>query len=286
MNSSINDQIWQYVEKLYIHCYELDGFLKFIKSKNVELPSDIYDNFEIYRLMSADNYNFAEFMRSVSIYKCLPILSEVIFDVKIQSTQSSNWNYYGTSIKNWYLQLKDQIEQAGFIISNVNKEIYPKDDVIPNLRRQELIEVDFNDPFLNHIKKEINECYIEEHYLAVMILSRKLAECLIIRLMERVFPKNQNNTYNSQNHSLLCDIGKNYHIHNLSVLLENIKDNSAAFQEDEDLVKDTYSLVKPFKNETNKIVHKDYKNPIKETVDMWDISRMMNMLWKLYRKYC
>ena len=286
MNSSINDQIWQYVEKLYIHCYELDGFLKFIKSKNVELPSDIYDNFEIYRLMSTDNYNFAEFMRSVSIYKCLPILSEVIFDVKIQSTQSSNWNYYGTSIKNWYLQLKDQIEQAGFIINNANKEIYPKDDVIPNLRRQELIEVDFNDPFLNHIKKEINECYIEEHYLAVMILSRKLAECLIIRLMERVFPKNQNNTYNSQNHSLLCDIGKNYHIHDLSVLLENIKDNSAAFQEDEDLVKDTYSLVKPFKNETNKMVHKDYKNPIKENVDIWDISRMMGMLWKLYKKYC
>jgi hypothetical protein len=286
MNSSINDQAWQYVEKLYIHCYELDGFLKFIKSKNVELPAGIFDNFEIYRLMSTDNHDFAEFMRSISIYKCLPILSEVIFDVKIQSTQSSSWNYYGTSIKNWYPQLKDQINRAGFIIDNVNKEIYPKDDIIPNLRRQELIEVDFSDPFLNHIKKEINECYIEEHYLAVMILSRKLAECLIVRLMERVFPKYQNNIYSSQNHSLLCDIGKNYRIHDLSILLENIKDNSSAFHEDEDLVKDTCSLVKPFKNETNKMVHKDYKNPIKENVDIWDISRMMGMLWKLYKKYC
>lgn len=286
MNSLINDQIWQYVEKIYIHCYELDGFLKFIKSKNIELPASIYDNFEIYRLMSTDNHDFAEFMRSISIYKCLPILSEVIFDVKIQSTQSSSWNYYGTSIKNWYPQLKNQIEQAGFAIDNANKEIYPKDDVIPNLRRRELIELDFSDPFLNHIKKEINECYIEEHFLAVMILSRKLAECLIIRLMERVFPKYQNNTYSSQNHSLLCDIRKNYRIHDLSVLLENIKDNAVAFQEDRDLVKDTYSLVKPFKNEINKMVHKDYKNPIKENVDIWDISRMMSMLWKLYKKYC
>ena len=47
-----------------------------------------------------------------------------------------------------------------------------------------------------------------------------------------------------------------------------------------------YLLVKVFKNETNKIVHKDYKNPDKDGVDAWDISKIMSMLWKLYKKYC
>jgi len=47
--------------------------------------------------------------------------------------------------------------------------------------------------FLDYIKKEINESYRERLYLAVMILTRKLIECIIHRIFEIVFRERDEN---------------------------------------------------------------------------------------------
>ena len=163
MNTSISDQTWQYVEKLYVHCYELDGFLNFLKSKSIEIPDNLYENFEVYKFMTTENRGFSEVMRNVPIYRSLLVLSEIVFDSKIKSTEQSNWNYYGVLIKNWYPQVVDLIKLGGFIVDFSKKEIIPQDELTSGSDIRDLIEVSFSDPFLDPIKKEINECYVEEH---------------------------------------------------------------------------------------------------------------------------
>lgn len=286
MNSSISDQIWQYVEKLYVHCYELDGFLKFLKNKGIEIPENLYENFEVYRFMTTDNRGFSEIMRNVPIYRSLSVLSEIIFDSKIKSTEQSSWNYYGVLIKNWYPQALNLIKQDGFIVDLSKKEIVSQAESTTSLNIRDFIEVSFSDPFLDPIKKEINECFAEGYYIAVMLLSRKLAECLIVRLFESVFPKrDQDGKYNSFNHGLLYNVPKGK-VHELSVLLENIKNNANAFHEDKLLIEDMCTAARPFKNNANHVAHRDYKNPNKNSIDEQNIPNIINLLWRLYRKYC
>lgn len=286
MNSSISDQVWQYVEKLYVHCYELDGFLNFLKSKGIEIPENLYENFEVYRFMTTDNRGFSEVMRNTPVYRSLPALSDIIFDSKIKSTEQSNWNYYGVSIKNWYPRLLELIQSEGIFIDFSKKSVAFREDILPSQEIKDFIEVSFSDPFLDPVRKEINECYAEEHYIAVMLLSRKLAECLIVRIIENVFPKRDvNGQYSSLNHSLLYNVPSG-RIHDLSVLLESLKNNASAFHEDKLLVEDMCTAAKPFKNNANHVAHRDHKNPNKDSINEQNISNIINLLWRLYKKYC
>ena len=149
----------------------------------------------------------------------------------------------------------------------------------------DFLRYNFNDPFLDYIKKEINETCHNRHYLAVMVLIRKLIECLVVRICEVVFRKYDGKGYNSQNHSLWFNKTKN-RVHDLDVLLENLRTNSAYFHEDKDFVEELCALIKPLKNEINRIVHRDYKIPNYEDVNKWDIPKLLNKLRRLYRKYC
>jgi len=68
--------------------------------------------------------------------------------------------------------------------------------------------------------------------------------------------------------------------------LENLKANSESFQEDKEFVDEVCILIKPLKNEINKIFHRDYKIPSNDDVNKWDIPGLSNKLGRLYRKYC
>jgi len=287
MSFVINNQIWQLAEKLYIHCYEIDGFVNFLRSHKINLPDDFYSNFEIYSFMSTEQNRFAQFMQRVPSYRYLPILEKIIFDEKIKSTQRDNWNYYGVYIRRWYPELLDQLKQAGLEIDDSNNKIIPRESEAGKIQEKpDFLRYNFNDPFLDYIRKEINENYNNTQYLAVMVLSRKMAECIIIRIFEVVFRKHDSSgVYNEPNHFLWFDKSKN-RFQNFGTLLINLKNNSSSFDEDRDFVEEICTLIKPFKDEMNRIVHYDYKIPTKDHVEQWDIPDIFNRLGKLYKKYC
>lgn len=287
MSIVVNNQIWQLVEKLYIHCYEKVGFVQFLNSNGVKLPSKFYNGFEIYSFMSTEHYDFAQLMHKVPSYRYIPILQNVCFDENIKSTRKDNWNYYGVQIKTWYPKLLTQLRRCGFKIDLKKNIILFPDDYIDDARgNPDFLQYSFNELFLDYIKKEINESYNYKHYLAVMTLSRKLIECLVKRIFEVVFRKyDENGTYNKANHLLWYDTNRGREL-DLNILLENLKNNASAFHEDKDLILDICFLVKPIKDEMNKMIHKDYKIPVKDDIDKHDIKGVINKLGRLFRKYC
>lgn len=287
MGFMVSEQIWQYVEKLYIHCYKIDGFIDFLKSRDIILPQDFYANRDIPIIMSTDSRDFSHYMKGVSFYRYISVLEGMIFDRKIKDTQLEEMEYYGIYVKSWYPQLIDQIQKAGLIIDNVENKVNRKEDTSSEgVSSQDLLVMSFNDIFLDYIKKEINECYSRGNYLAAMILGRKLAECTIIRIFEVVFRKKDvNGTYNAAHHALWFDTAKN-RILDFDDLLQNLKDNSADFQEDKVLVEEISLQVRTFKNETNQLVHRDYKIPNQKGVDGWDLPGIFGKLCKVYKKYC
>ncbi|MBD3227664.1 MAG: hypothetical protein GF329_05705 [Candidatus Lokiarchaeota archaeon] len=287
MGLVFNNKIWQLVERLYIHCYSVDEFINFLKSKEVDIKNNFYSNFDVYVFMSTETTDFARFMQNIPSYRYLSILEAIVFDDKIIATASDNWNYYGKYIKNWYPELIKELKNSNIIIDEQNKKLKSEDgEFLASSDSLDFLQYGFNDSFLDYIKKEINESFNSAHYLSVIILSRKLAECIIIRVFEVVFRKNnENGGYCESNHDLWFDKTKNRY-QNFDTLLANLKDNSPSFQEDKELVEEICYLIKPFKDEANKIVHYDYKKPNEDYVKQRSIPDIFDKLGKLYKKYC
>lgn len=280
--------MWVYTERLYIHIYSEDKFLQFLSGFGINYKNELYEQFNQtkprYTFLSNEDYEFANSMQIVPTYKYLRLLESILFDEKIIATRDDNWNYYGEYIKNWYPTLIELIELAEVQIDYNNKRLLYKDkEYEPSTN--DLLPYFFNDPFLDYISREINDGYQRGLYLSVMFLSRKLLEVILVRLFEVVFPKIVDNEYNSDNHNLWFDVKKNSH-RNFDALLDNLKVKATAFHEDKDLILELCSSIKPFKDETNACVHKDYKIPNSTYVNSWRIEHLINMARRLYKKYC
>ena len=223
-------------------------------------------------------------MQIVPTYKYLKILEAVIFDPQIIATTKDNWNYYGESIKHWHPNLFELLKLAGVEIDASEKKLkYEEEEYIPS--QDDFLPHTFNDPFLDYLRKEVNESYQKGLFLSVMFLNRKILEVILTRIFEVVFPKIASGKYSATNHSLWFDVNKNSY-QNFGILLDNLKTNVADFHEDKDLILEWHSLVKPFKNETNSCVHDDYKIPDETYVKSWRIQHIINIGRKLFRKYC
>lgn len=286
----LNNRIWILVERLYLFSRKekTEKFINFLNQFGIDYTGEPYQDFNtvkgLYTFMSEENFAFANFMQLVPSYKYIDILEKIVFDPEIKNTQSDNWNYYGEYIRNWYPDLIDLINLAGVTIDTENNRLIFEEE-IEIVESDDFLHHEFGDFFLDYIRKEINECYQNGQYLSVMFLSRKILETIIVRLFEVVFPKLVNRQYDESNHSLWYDKTRGKH-HNFEKLLENLKDNASSFHEDKNLVLDSISLVKPFKNETNACIHSDYKIPDKPYIAQWKIPHILGMARKLFRKYC
>lgn len=286
MGVVVNHQTWQLVERLYVHRYRPGGFTLFLKSKDIGLPFGFYENLDIPALMSTDNRNFSGFMQLVPSYKYADILKEVVFDEGIKNTSLDETKYFNEGVGNWYFRLIGEIYESGFKIDFEKHVILSPENAFSTSANSDLIPLNFNDVFLDHLTREINECYHHGHYIAAMVLSRKLAECLILRLLQRVFWKiNPDGTPNNANYLLWADVSTG-RVHRFDLLLKNLRDHAKAFKGDEEIIKEICSRVTLFKNETNGIIHKDYKTPKKGDVDAWDIQGMFSLLRKVFGNYC
>lgn len=234
--------------------------------------------------MSEENYTFASFMELVPAYKYLPLLENIVFGAKVIGTQNDNWNYYGEYIRHWYPDLLSLLNLAEVSIDTERKKLdYP--DLEQHPIAADFLPESFGGIFLDYIRKEINECQKAGLYLATMFLARKMLETIIVRVFEVVFPKLVNRQYERGNHELWYDLEKG-RTHNFDRLLENLKSHATAFHEDKDLILEMVSLIKPFKDETNKYVHYDYKIPDAAYINQWRIPKLVALARKMFRKYC
>jgi len=293
MSLKLNQEIWIYVERLYIHCYGADDFKIFLKKFGIEYDNPLYTNLKaagpsheipLYKFMNEPNYDFANFMQTVPTYKYLPILQQIVFDNNIVATRQDGWNYYGESIRNWHPKIIEILRAAGVNIDNNRKKLSISEDE-EDFGGPDFLPYDFNDLFLDYIRKEINESYKNGQLLAVIMLSRKLLEALVIRVFEVVFPKMVKGTYNRDNHKLWYDESKNRY-HGLETLLSNLKAKSADFHEDKDLLKELCDTIEGIRIEANKCVHRDYKIPSEEYLKNLKIESAVVTTRKIYKKYC
>ena len=293
MSVNLNQEIWIYVERLYIHCYEVGDFKTFLKKFGIEYDNPLYTNLKFtgrsreipfYKFMSEPNYDFANFMQTVPTYKYLPILQQIIFDTKIIATRRDGWNYYGESIRNWHPKIVEILRATGVNIDNNTKKLSISENE-EDFGGPDFLPYDFNDLFLDYIRKEINESHSNGQLLAVIMLSRKLLEALIIRIFEIVFPKIVNGSHNQPNHELWYNIAKGRY-HGLEGLLSNLKSKSSDFHEDKELLEQACNAIEAIRTEANKCVHRDYKIPNEEYLKTLKIENAVVSIRKLYKKYC
>ena len=234
--------------------------------------------------MSKENYDFANFMQTIPNYKYLQLLERVVFDSKIIETKNDNWNFYGEEIKHWYPTILSMLKISGIKIEKKsNKLIFDDVDFTPT--GDDFLPYQFNDPFLDYIRKEINESYKGRLFLSTMILSRKMIEVIFTRVLEIVFPKLVNGKYSEYNHNIWYNKKRNSY-RDFGELIDNTKINSRFFHEDKELIEELCAFVKPFKDETNSNVHNDYKIPDENYISQWKASHIINLARKVYKKYC
>ncbi len=285
----LNKRIWIFTERVYIHAHTPQEFLELLQKHEIEYPGEPYEEFEktykgIYVFMSEDNLSFSDFMGEVPSYKYLPLLKEIIFDENVLKSTGDGWNYYGENVNKWRPSIVELLtlsdvevhETAQELIYNEPEEIAPTG---------EFVVYDFADPFLDNLRNEINSAHENELFISVMFLARKILETIIVRIFEIVFSKIVSKTYTEENHSLWYDKDRGKY-QNFGVLLDNLKDNAGTFDEDKDLILEMVTLVKPFKDETNRCVHSDYKIPDTAYINQWKIPHTLNLARKLFRKYC
>jgi hypothetical protein len=293
MSLKLNQEIWMYVERLYIHCYGAESFKIFLKKYGIDYDNPKYTDLKasgpshkipLYVFMSEPNYDFANFMQTVPTYKYLPILQQIVFDSTIIATREDGWNYYGEPIRNWHQKVIEILRTTGVNIDNTNKKLSITEDE-EDFGGPDFLPYDFSDLFLDYIRKEINESYNNGQLLAVIMLSRKLLEALIIRICEVVFPKIVNGDYHEINHNIWYNKAKGRY-HGLELLLSNLKARSVDFHEDKDLLEETCDLIETIRIEANKCVHRDYKIPSEEYLKTLKIENAVVSARKLYKKYC
>lgn len=288
MSLDLPPRAWVIAERLFVHCHGTEAFLAMLRGHDIDYHGKPYSAFPStkgkYTFMSEENYSFATFMQGVPNYKYLRILEDVVFDECAAQTAEDNWNYYGEFIKQWYPALIDLLHLAGIVIDETNRKLSlpegnrdaPSDHLLPH---------PLYDPFLDHIRKETNESYADDRCLAVMFLSRKLLEAMVVRVSEVVFPKLRNGQYVPTNHDIWYDRKRNTY-RGFGRLLDAWTEHAAAFHEDKGLVEEFCSMAKPLKNETNVVVHADYKIPDAAYVRQWRVAHVVSLGRRLFRKYC
>lgn len=285
---TLNRRVWVLAERLYIHSHKKEEFLRLLRRHDIDFPGENYGDFGttkgLYTFMSEDDNTFADFMDLVPAYKYIPLLQDIVFDTDVQKTALDNWNYYGEYIRNWYPQLTDLLNLAGVGINPAAKQLtFP--EVEPPPQAQDFLPEAFGDVFIDYVRREANEAHRDGLSLSVMFLSRKLLESVTVRLMEVVFPKLVNRAYSQENHGVWYDTSRGRY-HNFDVLLDNLKARASTFHEDEEMILEFVSIVRPFKDETNKCVHYDYKVPDSRYVNEWRIPRLVALARRAFRKYC
>lgn len=143
--------------------------------------------------------------------------------------------------------------------------------------KENVVELNHPEYFYKKLESEINSCYSCKAYTAVIILSRKLIENLLIDVLRK---KYGSTTKRDVEMYYGTEQGR---FHDFTFLLKNLDEQKGDFKIDEEIIHQFFELVKPFRKNANSkahsIVHIIEK---KEELKDYDIQRLASLLIRLY----
>ncbi|MFZ0510166.1 MAG: hypothetical protein WAM14_01055 [Candidatus Nitrosopolaris sp.] len=175
-------------------------------------------------------------------------------------------------------QLTTLLMDAGIDYVSSTKEFKIKDDghtVTFQLTTDNLIAEKFGEHFYNRLKNEINMGYKFGLYTSVVVLSRKLVENLLIDMLRKKYPPNEEG-----NLELYYD-KKRKRFHDFAVLLDNLEKLKSKFGIDELTISKFLSLAKPFRASANSNAHSIIEVSEKEIIIKYKIPDMIGLLIRL-----
>jgi len=258
--------------------------VEFLSNHNIILKSDYYDGFEVYKFMSSDNRDLEKVVENVSFLQSLKILKEIIFDEDIARTAKDDWNYYGVYIRDWYPEVRNILTRAGFLIDDGGRKLlFDYENAIPSFIC-DFLPYRTGIPALESVRGEINNCYNNGEYLAVMILCRKMAEVMIAEILEKVFPeRDSSGVYLSANHIIWFDVPHGRR-HFFSRLVAEMRGRSSSFGAEKSLVDLICGSINIFLDEANNCAHYSYFGANQLSVERSGAKEVINRIHELYRK--
>jgi hypothetical protein len=140
-------------------------------------------------------------------------------------------------------------------------------------KKRTIIQFVTDDIFLKKHIDEINRAYNKNCYTCVFVLTRKVFENLIVRILKARFPTNP---------ELHLDIANNRN-QDFSVVLDNLYRNRSAFDGDKQkAIERLHQKLKPFKNDANDKVHSLYHivENAKEVED-WNLDTVIGLITEI-----
>ncbi|MFA5518246.1 MAG: hypothetical protein WDA74_03235 [Spirochaetota bacterium] len=218
--------------------------------------------------------NYIKSLKEEDIYKLLLVLFP---DTRFKAMSYDNWNYYGEYVKDWHNNLIHFLELCGIKYDSEKKQLvsFEEDlDIKRILAKSDLIDIKFEDIFYRNLNQEINKCYKLGAYTASFILSRKLIENLVIDILRKKFPQNEENLPIYYR----IDSGR---FHDLTLLLKNFEERKKEFGIDEETIEEFFKLIKPFRPSANSSAHSIIVWGEKENLDKLQIEKMVGLLIKI-----
>ncbi len=143
--------------------------------------------------------------------------------------------------------------------------------------KENFVELTHPDYFYQKLESEINSCYTCGAYTAVLVLSRKLLENLVIDVLRKKYGQN---TKRDVEMYFGTDEGR---FHDFTFLLKNLDEQKNDFKIDKEIINQFLRLIKPFRKNANSkahsIVHLIDK---KEELKQFDVQKLASLLIRLY----
>lgn len=218
--------------------------------------------------------NYLKSLKEEDIYKLLLVLFP---DPRFKAMSYDNWNYYGEYVKDWHNNLIHFLELCGIKYDSEKKQLisFEEDlDIKKILAKSDLIDIKFEDIFYRNLNQEINKCYKLGAYTASFILSRKLIENLVIDILRKRYPQNEENLS-------IYYRAKEGRFHDLTLLLKNFEERKKEFGIDEETIEEFFKLIKPFRPTANSNAHSIIVWGEKENLDKLQIEKMIGLLIKI-----
>lgn len=195
------------------------------------------------------NDDLFDFLKSLTESQKLYLIRMILLDPIFEAMSKSDWNYYGEYIRDWPNILL-QLLKFSNISWDKTKGDFVHDEGTSKLLTgfipsKDFIEERQPEPLYEKLRDEINRAYNYNLPNAVLILSRKLLENLVIDLLRAKFPSNHKIYYDTSRKRFL----------DFSVLISNLNKYASSFGPDEKAISQSYTSLEKLREKANSNAH-------------------------------
>lgn len=259
------------------HREEAKKEMQSVTEKNLEEIESIHWSLKEKQGMLYNSlYEYIKSLNNEDVYRLLLVLFP---DTNFNRMSWDKWNCWGENVKDWHNNLIHYLEICGIKYDSEKKQLISSEedlDIKKIIAKSDLIDTKFEDIFYRNLNQEINKCYKLGAYTSAFILSRKLIENLIIDILRKKFPQNQENI------DIYYRVNEG-RFHDLTILLKNFEQRKKDFGIDEETIDEFFKLIKPFRPSANSNAHSIIVWGEKEALDKLQIEKMAGLLIKVLR---